>query len=244
MLKVVPDSSDRGQMGEAGSSLIDAIVRESVREGARRMPAEALHAGVDADLARFADGRDERGRLPGVRTGDHQPREGLPSAGAVGVQAPRVNDTRADSEMGERERFSSAILPPWCRTTPTATDVRPLLSLHGLSSGDFVSASGQFLGSTAGRSAPVITKLTEQREKWKAEQRAFAQRDLSEADDGYLWAWADGIRVHSRLGEHKLPGVQALPARHERRAGGRPRGAHRAYRRLPRVDRAVGRPAA
>jgi hypothetical protein len=46
--------------------------------------------------------------------------------------------------------------------------------LHGLSSGDFVPALGQFLGSTAGLSAPVITKLTE---TWKAEQRAFAQRD-------------------------------------------------------------------
>ena len=39
----------------------------------------------------------------------------------------------------------------------------------GLSSGDFVLALGQFLGSTAGLSALVITKLTE---TWKAEQRA------------------------------------------------------------------------
>jgi hypothetical protein len=35
---------------------------------------------------------------------------------------------------------------------------------------------GQFLGSAAGLSAAVITRLTE---TWKAEQRAFAQRDLS-----------------------------------------------------------------
>jgi hypothetical protein len=45
-----------------------------------------------------------------------------------------------------------------------------------------VPALGQFLGSAAGLSAPVITKLTEQ---WKAEQRTFAARDLSEVDYVY-----------------------------------------------------------
>jgi hypothetical protein len=53
----------------------------------------------------------------------------------------------------------SAILPAWARKTPKITEVLPLLYLHGLSSGDFVPALGQFLGSTAGLSAPVITKL-------------------------------------------------------------------------------------
>ena len=75
----------------------------------------------------------------------------------------------------------------------------PLLYLHGLSSGDFVPALGQFLGSSAGLSGPVITKLTE---TWKAEQRAFAARDLSHVD--YVYLWADGIHVNIRLEEHKL----------------------------------------
>jgi transposase-like protein len=73
------------------------------------------------------------------------------------------------------------------------------LYLHGLSSGDFVPALGQFLGSAKGLSAAVITKLTEQ---WKAEQRAFAERDLSGVD--YVHLWADGIHVNIRLEEHKL----------------------------------------
>jgi hypothetical protein len=59
---------------------------------------------------------------------------------------------------------------------PKITEVLPLLYLHGLSSGDFVPALGQFLGSAAGLSPAVITKLTE---TWQAEQRAFAARDLS-----------------------------------------------------------------
>ena len=67
--------------------------------------------------------------------------------------APRVNDRRVDPETGERARFCSAILPAWCRKTPKATEVLPLLYLHGLSSGDFVPALGQFLGTSAGLSA-------------------------------------------------------------------------------------------
>ena len=54
-------------------------------------------------------------------------------------------------------------------------------------------------GSSAGLSAAVITRLTEQ---WRAEQCAFAGRDLSRAD--YVYLWADGIHVNIRLEEHKL----------------------------------------
>ena len=115
------------------------------------------------------------------------------------VHAPRVNDKRIDSETGERQRFCSAILPPWARKTPKIGEVLPLLYLHGLSSGDFVPALGQFLGSAKGLSSSTITKLTE---TWKAEQRAFAERDLSGVD--YVYLWADGIHVNIRLEEDKL----------------------------------------
>jgi transposase-like protein len=183
--------------GHQGSS--PSLIDEIVREGARRMLAEALQAEVDAYVAAFAAERDEAGRRLVVRNGYHQPREVLTSAGAVEVTVPRVNDRRTDPATGERKRFSSAILPPWARKTPKITEVLPLLYLHGLSSGDFVPALGQFFGSTAGLSAAVITRLTE---TWKAEQRAFAARDLSQAD--YVYLWADGIHVNIRLEEHKL----------------------------------------
>ena len=197
MLTVVPapasDDNDRSAADEA--SLIDQIVRD----GARRMLAQALQAEVDAYIATFTDQRDEHGHRLVVRNGYHQPREVLTSAGAVEVTAPRINDKRVDPETGQRQRFASAILPAWARKTPKITEVLPLLYLHGLSSGDFVPALGQFLGSAKGLSAPVITKLTEQ---WKAEQRAFAERDLSGVD--YVYLWADGIHVNIRLEEHKL----------------------------------------
>jgi transposase-like protein len=197
MLTVVPgpasDDNDRPASGEA--SLIDQIVRD----GARRMLAEALQAEVDAYIAAFTDQRDEHGHRLVVRNGYHQPREILTSAGAVEVTAPRINDKRVDPDTGERQRFSSAILPAWTRKTPKITEVLPLLYLHGLSCGDFVPALGQFLGSAKGLSAAVITKLTEQ---WKAEQRAFTERDLSGVD--YVYLWADGIHVNIRLEERKL----------------------------------------
>ena len=60
MVTVVPDpasgDNDRPVAGEA--SFIDQLVRE----GARRMLAEALKAEVDAYIAAFADERDEHGR--------------------------------------------------------------------------------------------------------------------------------------------------------------------------------------
>jgi transposase-like protein len=182
------------ELGES-SSLIDDIVRE----GARRMLAEALQAEVDAYVAQFSAERDERGRRLVVRNGSHQPREVLTSAGAVEVTAPRVNDKRIDPDTGERAKFSSAILPPWCRKTPKINEVLPLLYLHGLSTSDFGPALGRFLGSSAGLSSSVITKLTE---TWRAEQRAFAARDLSDVD--YVYLWADGVHVNIRLEEHKL----------------------------------------
>jgi transposase-like protein len=195
MLTVVADGCPDDGSVAGSASLIDEIVRE----GARRMLAEALQAEVDAYVAQLTGERDEDGRRLVVRNGYHQSREVLTSAGAVQVRAPRVNDKRTDPETGERMRFSSAILPPWARKTPKVTEVLPLLYLHGLSSGDFVPALGQFLGSSAGLSGPVITKLTEQ---WQAEQRAFAARDLSGVD--YVYLWADGIHVNIRLAEHKL----------------------------------------
>ncbi|MEV7864295.1 IS256 family transposase [Streptomyces hirsutus] len=186
-----------------GSSLIDEIVRE----GARRMPAAALEAEVNAYIAELTDQRDERGRRLVVRNGHHQPRQVTTAAGAIEVKAPRVNDKRVDETTGERKRFSSSILPPWCRKSPKISEVLPLLHLHGLSSGDFVPALEQFLGSSAGLSPATVTRLTRQ---WQADHTAFMDRDLAEAD--YVYVWADGIHLNVRLEEAKacvLVGVRA-----------------------------------
>ena len=179
----------------AASSLIDQIVRE----GARRMLAAALRAEVDAYIAEFSGQRDECGHRLVVRNGSAEARTVVTSAGAVEMNALRVNDKRTQLATGEPLRFSSAILPPWTRKNPQVSEVLPLLYLHGLSSGDFVPALGQFLGTSAGLSSSTITRLTED---WKAEASAFMRRDLSGAD--YVYVWADGIHVNIRLEEAKL----------------------------------------
>jgi hypothetical protein len=121
------------------------------------MLAAALQAEVAAYLEQFKDEFDEHGRRLVVRNGFHAEREVTTAAGAIPVRAPRVNDKGVDEATGERKRFGSAILPAWARKSPRVAEVLPLLYLHGLSSGDFVPALGQFLGSSAGLSGPVIT---------------------------------------------------------------------------------------
>jgi transposase-like protein len=194
MLTVVHDAQEANG-SEAGRSLLDEIVRD----GARKMLAAALQAEVAAYVAQFADQLDENGHRLVVRNGYHQPREVLTAAGAVAVKAPRVNDRRLDPDTGDRQRFSSAILPAWARKSPQMSEVLPLLYLHGLSTSDFGPALQQFLGSGAGLSATTITRLTSQ---WREEARTFAARDLAATD--YVYLWVDGIHLKVRLDQEKL----------------------------------------
>jgi len=195
MLTVVHDAQSPHEDAAAGRSLLDEIVRD----GARQMLAAALKAEVAAYVEQFADELDEDGRRLVVRNGYHHEREVLTAAGAVTVTAPRVNDRRVDPETGQRQRFSSAILPAWARKSPQIAEVLPLLYLHGLSTSDFGPALEQFLGSSAGLSATTITRLTAQ---WQDEAKAFGQRDLSGTD--YVYLWVDGIHLKVRLEQEKL----------------------------------------
>src|SRR5437763_2791465 len=186
MLKVVADEAVREDLA--------ASLDEIVRQGARRMLAAALEDEVAAYIAAHAGEQDEDGRRLVVRNGHARPRQVATGAGAVEVTAPRVNDRRVDERTGERARFRSRILPPWCRRSPKVTEVLPLLYLHGLSGKDFVPALEEFFGSGAGLSASAITRLTQ---AWQEEYRRFAARDLAGVD--YVYIWVDGIHFGVRL---------------------------------------------
>ena len=143
---------------------------------------------------------DEHGRRLVVRNGHHHQRDVLTAAGAVSVRAPRVNDRRVDPDTGERQRFSSAILPAWARKSPQMTEVLPLLYLHGLSTSDFGAGAGAVpRARVRGLSATTITRLTAQ---WQDEAKAFQDRDLSGTD--YVYLWVDGIHLKVRLEQEKL----------------------------------------
>jgi putative transposase len=191
MRSVVTDDGMRAEL----LADLDAIVRE----GARRMLAAALEAEVDAYIEALADEVDEDGHRLAVRNGRARPRTITTAAGTIAIAAPRVHEQRVDPQSGERQRFRSAIVPPWSRKSPKVSEVLPLLYLHGMSSGDFAPALTEFFGSAAGLSASVITRLTKQ---WQAERAAFARRDLHAAD--YVYVWADGVHFTVRLDEDRL----------------------------------------
>jgi transposase-like protein len=191
MLRVVTDDAARAETQWA--------IDEICAEGARRMLAAALEAEVDGYVSSLTGEVDEAGHRMVVRNGHAEERTVTTGAGAIGVRAPRVNDRRVDAESGERCRFSSAILPPWARKSPKVVEVLPLMYLHGMSTGDFAPALGEFFGSEAGLSPSVITRLTRQ---WQDEQRAFAQRRLDDVD--YVYVWVDGIHFNIRLQEARL----------------------------------------
>lgn len=188
MLKVVQDDTTRQQFG----STLDEIARR----GAEMMLAMALEAEVDEYLARHRDARDGNGHALVVRNGHARPRKIIAGPGALGVEAPRVDDGRIDPATGERHRFRSMIVPPYVRRSPKVAEVLPLLYLHGLSSKDFVPALTEFFGTKAGLSASVITRLTA---SWSAEREASMARSLADRD--YVYCWADGIHFSIRLGE-------------------------------------------
>jgi hypothetical protein len=148
------------------------------------------------------------------------------------VAAPRVDDRRTDPITGAKVRFTSAILPPWCRKSPKVAEVLPLLYLHGMSSGDFAPALEGFFGAAAGLSASVI-RLTVQ---WQTDREAFMARSLADRD--YIYVWADGVHFNVRLAEERLctPG-------HHRGAQRRDQGAGRDRRWAAGVDRKLGRAA-
>jgi transposase-like protein len=185
MLKIVHDDADRDDLA--------ATLDELVAEGARRMLTAGLEAEVSDYIARHQGLVDEAGHRLVVRNGKAEERSLVTGAGALRIQAPRVNDRR------DGHRFSSYILPRYARRSPKVGDVLPVLYLLGLSTGDFAPALTEFFGSDAGLSATTIGRLLE---TWGDEYTAFESRDLSGSDFVYLWA--DGVHFRIRLEEDRL----------------------------------------
>src|SRR4029450_4635012 len=188
MLSVLADEAARAEL----HADLDGLARE----GARRMLAAALEAEVDDYLVAHAAERGGHGRRLVARNGPARRGAGLPAAGGWGrVGAPRVADRRIARPSGERARFRSVVLPPWCRRSPKVAEVLPLLYLHGLSTGDFVPALEAFFGSAAGLSAAAVGRLLT---GWQADHEAFSRRDLTDRD--YVYVWADGLHFKVPLG--------------------------------------------
>src|SRR3954471_19431548 len=191
------DDVRRLPVGEGSENGIAVTLDELAREGARRMIAAALRAEADDYVERFADERGQDGKRLVVRNGRARERRVTVGSGTVAVQAPRVNDKRVDGQTGERQKFSSKILPAYARRSPKVNDVLPVLYLRGLSTGDFRPALVQLLGEdAAGLSPSTISRLCKD---WEAEHERFRTRSLR--FHRYAYLFVDGIHVSVRLGE-------------------------------------------
>ena len=172
---------------------------EVLQRGALKMLRQVLEAEVEDYITRHRAARDERGRTQVVRNGKAPARQLVTGSGTLAVRAPRVNDRRVDAN-GQRQRFTSELLPSYMRRAPKVTEVLPILYLRGLSTGDFQKALPVLLGEdAAGLSPTTITRLTA---GWEAEYHTWRRRDLHEVD--YVYVWVDGVHFRVRLEEDRL----------------------------------------
>ena len=202
MLKVM----EKGALREASRELFE--LDEIALAGARRMLMAALKTEAADYVERYRDERDADGRALVVHNGRSQGRKLTLGAGTVALRAPRVNDRRHD-EQGQRQRFSSRILPPYMRRSPKVAEVLPILYLRGLSTGDFRPALEGLLGEDAAGLSPTnISRLTA---CWEKEYTAFRQRDLAGRE--YVYVWVDGVHFNIRLEDDRLCTLVMIGAR-------------------------------
>src|SRR4051794_15979065 len=168
------------------------VLTEVLREGARRMLAQAIEAEVAIWIDAHAHLTDQAGRQQVVRNGHLPERTIQTSIGPVEVKQPRVRDRRP---ADERESFTSAILPPYLRKTRSLEGLIPWLYLKGISTGNFAEALQAILGPNApGLSAATVTRL---KAGWEAEHEAWSKRSLK--GKHYVYVWADGVHFNIRL---------------------------------------------
>jgi putative transposase len=168
------------------------VLTDLLRDGARRLLAQAIEAEVAAWIDDHAHLKDDQGRRQVVRNG-HLPERAIQTGiGPIEVQQPRVRDRRPAEQ---REAFTSAILPPYLRKTRSLEGLLPWLYLKGVSTGDFAEALQAILGPDApGLSATTITRL---KAAWEVEFAAWNKRSL--AGKHYVYVWADGVHFNIRL---------------------------------------------
>ncbi len=158
-----------------GATLADDPLLVVLREGARRMLAQAVEAEaeVEAFLAAHAGLADDQGHRRLVRNGHAPARSIQTGIGSIEVRRPRVRD-RGDGGS-EPIRFSSAILPPYLRRTRNIEELLPWLYLKGVSTGQFTEALAALLGPGApGLSAATVRRLSE---SWRGEHERWCRRD-------------------------------------------------------------------
>ena len=89
-------------------------------------PRSLLTQAIEAEVAEWIEQHqhvtDQQGRRQVVRNGYLPARKLVTGVGEVAIEQPRVHDRRPE---GEREQFSSKLLPPYLRKTKSIEELIP-----------------------------------------------------------------------------------------------------------------------
>lgn len=164
-------------------------LEEILREGARKLLAQAIENEVSEYIEMNRDEKDSQNRQLVIRNGYLPERKIQTGLGPISLRQARIRDKR------EGERFTSAILPPYLRRVPSVESVIPTLYLKGISTGDFQEALEAILGKNAKGLSP--TNIVRLKKSWEEEYINWNKRDLS--GKRYVYIWVDGIYFNVRL---------------------------------------------
>src|ERR1700709_988152 len=173
---------------------VDDPLTAVLRNGARRLLAQAIEAEAEAFLVAMKSRRLPDGRDRVVRHGHGPERQVQTGIGPVAVQRVRLRD-RGAAPTAERIRFTSAILPRWARRTRSLDALLPILYLRGVLMGDFQEALAALLGKDAPNLSPSV--LARLRDEWEVDFARWQRRDLSARR--YVYVWADGVYLQARM---------------------------------------------
>jgi transposase-like protein len=176
-------------------AFVDDQITRIIRQGAKKLLAQALEAEIELFINEYSELKDESGKQRIVKNGYRPEREIQSGIGPVPVKAPRARDRHSDPE--ERIHFTSSILPPYLRKTRSMEELIPWLYLKGVSTGGFSDALTALVGPDApGLSPGTISRL---KSVWQQDLDQWQDRDLS--GKRYVYFWADGIYCNVRMDE-------------------------------------------
>jgi putative transposase len=186
------------------SESFEIALEEITRTGARKMLQRALENEIEEYLACSSCARTEDGQRAIVRNGYLPERAVQTGVGPLLIKQPRVRDKRG------LKKFTSSILPPYLRRSPSIDNLIPLMYLKGISTSDFSEVLEAILGKNAKGLSP--TNIVRLKESWEGEYKAWLQRNLT--GKRYVYIWVDGIYFNVRLQDDRpciLVIIGALP---------------------------------
>lgn len=190
---------------EAAADSLPPALEDIVREGARRMLADALEAEVTAFLGRA---RHERGApFRGYRNGTLPERELTVGVTGVRVRVPRVTDVPPEVAP---DGFQSQLVQRYGRVSKATQALFARLYLEGLATGDFEPVFRELVGATTALSPAAIVRL---KDCWATEYAAWCERRLD--DHTYAYVWADGVYLGAGLEREKSALLCVLGARED-----------------------------